>query len=178
MGANHDPKPKKGSIRANGLRFGIVVSRFNSLITEKLLGGTVDALKSAGAKKNQVEVLHVPGAFEIPLASKKFAETGRAHAIIAIGCVIRGETTHYDYIASEVSRGIQLAQLDTGVPIIFCVLTCENLDQAKARAGFGAKTGDGNKGYDAGLAAVEMANLARKLSSKTKPSTRSSRRHK
>jgi 6,7-dimethyl-8-ribityllumazine synthase len=178
MRANLDPKPRNGAIRADGLRFGIVVSRFNSLITEKLLGGALDALKSAGAKKNQVEILHVPGAFEIPLAAKKLAETGRVHAIIAIGCVIRGETTHYDYIASEVSRGIQLAQLDTGVPIIFCVLTCETLEQAKARAGFGAQNHASNKGYDAGLAAVEMGNLARKMSSRAKLSSSTHRRRK
>jgi 6,7-dimethyl-8-ribityllumazine synthase len=175
MGANLDPKPRNGEFSAKGLRFGIVASRFNSLITEKLLSGAVEALQSAGAKKNQVEFLSVPGAFEIPLSAKKLAEGGRAHAIIAIGCVIRGETTHYEYIASEVARGIQLAQMDTGVPIVFCVLTCETLEQAKARAGFNGNIQD-NKGFGAGLAAVEMANLARRMSSGTKSSSSRRRR--
>ena len=168
MGANTDPKRAPSEFSADGLRFGIVVSEFNSAITEKLLSGAVGALESAGAKKGQVEILHVPGAFEIPIAAKKLAETGRPHAIIAIGCVIRGETTHYDYIASEVSRGIQMAQMDTGVPVIFCVLTCENVKQAEARI---------DKGAECGLAAVEMANLVRKLKShSTQSSGKSSHR--
>ena len=104
-------------------------------------------------------MVRVPGSFEIPLAAKKLAEGGRADAIVAIGCILRGETAHFDYVASEVARGVQLAQLDTGVPVIFCVLTCDTLEQAIDRAGLKS----GNKGYDAGIAAIEMANLSRQL---------------
>jgi 6,7-dimethyl-8-ribityllumazine synthase len=159
MGKNLDPKPVSGTLRAEGLRFGVVASRFNSIITERLLKSALDALESAGASPKQMEVVRVPGSFEIPLVAKKLAESGNVQAVIAIGCVLRGETSHYDHICSEVARGIQLAQLDTGVPIIFCVLTCETLEQAIDRAG---PTG-GNKGHEAGLAAIEMATLSRKL---------------
>jgi len=143
-----------------GMRFGIVVSRFNSFITERLLKAALEALASGGATAKQIDVVRVPGSFEMPLAAKKMAQSGRYHALIAVGCVLRGETSHYDHVCSEVARGIQLAQLDTGVPVIFCVLTCDTLEQAIARAG--AK--GGNKGYEAGLAALEMAHLSRKLS--------------
>lgn len=146
---------------ATGFRFAVVVSRFNSFITDRLLAGALDALKAAGAEADNVEVVSVPGSFEIPLTAKKLAAGGRVDAVIAIGCVLRGETAHFDYVASEVARGVQLAQLDTGIPIIFCVLTCDTLEQAIDRAGLKG----GNKGYDAGLAAVEMANLSRKLRS-------------
>ena len=159
MGKNLDPNPARGTLRAEGLRFGVVASRFNSIITEQLLKSALDALESAGASPKQIEVVQVPGSFEIPLAAKKLAESGNVQAVIAIGCVLRGETSHYDHICSEVARGIQLAQLDTGVPIIFSVLTCETLEQAIDRAGI---TG-GNKGHEAGLAAIEMATLSRKL---------------
>ena len=148
-----------GKFRADGLRFGIVTSRYNNSITEKLERGALDALKASGATDKQVDVLSVSGAFEIPLAAKKLAEAGKVQAIIAIGCVIRGETSHYDYICSEVARGIQLTQLDTGMPIIFCVLTCDTLEQAIDRAGLKS----GNKGFEASLAAIEMARLSRKL---------------
>jgi 6,7-dimethyl-8-ribityllumazine synthase len=148
-----------GGLSATGLRFGIVVSRFNSFITERLLAAAVDALERAGAAGKDVDVVHVPGSFELPLASKKLALTGRYDALIAIGCVIRGETSHYDYVCSETARGLQLAQMDTGVPIMFCVLTCDTLEQAIDRAGLKG----GNKGFEAGLAAIEMANLSRKL---------------
>jgi 6,7-dimethyl-8-ribityllumazine synthase len=148
-----------GGLSAAGLRFGIVVSRFNSFITERLLAAAVDALERAGAAGKDVDVVHVPGSFELPLASKKLALTGRYDALIAIGCVIRGETSHYDYVCSETARGLQLAQMDTGVPIMFCVLTCDTLEQAIDRAGLKG----GNKGFEAGLAAIEMANLSRKL---------------
>ena len=157
-----------GKFRADGLRFGIVTSRYNKSITEKLERGALDALKASGATDKQVDVLSVPGAFEIPVAAKKLAETGKVQAIIAIGCVIRGETSHYDYICSEVARGIQLTQLDTGMPIIFCVLTCDTTEQAMERSG----PGDSNKGREAGLAAVEMASLARKLKSSTATSAK------
>src|SRR5881296_300912 len=153
------PGKIEGGLSAAGLRFGIVVSRFNSFITERLLSAAVDALDRAGASSKDVDVVHVPGAFELPLAAKKVAATGKYDALVAIGCVIRGETTHYDYVCSETSRGLQLAQLDSGVPIIFCVLTCDTLEQAIDRAGLKG----GNKGFEAGLAALEMAQLSRKL---------------
>lgn len=168
------PKQIRGGLSAAGLRFGIVVGRFNSFITERLLAGALDVLERAGADEKQIEIVRVPGSFEIPVASKKLAETGRFDAIICVGCILRGETSHFEYIASEAARGIQLAQIETGVPMIFCVLTCDTLEQAIDRAGLKS----GNKGLEAGLAAVEMASLARKLSSGQKPvrSKRSARR--
>jgi 6,7-dimethyl-8-ribityllumazine synthase len=152
-------KQIRPAANAAGLRFAVVVSRFNSFITDRLLSGALDALEAAGAAAENIEVVRVPGSFEIPLAAKKLAAGGRADAVIAVGCVLRGETAHFDYIASEVARGVQLAQLDTGVPMIFCVLTCDTLEQAIDRAGLKS----GNKGYEAGLAAVEMANLSKQL---------------
>jgi 6,7-dimethyl-8-ribityllumazine synthase len=148
-----------GALAAAGFRFGIVVSRFNSFITERLLSGAVDALERAGASSKDVDVVHVPGAFELPLVAKKLAATGKYDALVAVGCVIRGETSHYDYVCSETSRGVQLAQMDTGIPIMFCVLTCDTLEQAIDRAGLKG----GNKGFEAGLAAIEMSHLSRKL---------------
>jgi 6,7-dimethyl-8-ribityllumazine synthase len=164
------PDALRGELNAAGLRFGIVVSRFNSFITERLLASALEALKQAGAAGKQTEVVRVPGSFEIPLAAKKMAASGKFDALIAVGCVLRGETSHYDYICSEVARGVQLAQMDTGVPIIFCVLTCDTLEQAIDRAGLKG----GNKGCEAGLAAIEMARLSRKLSG-AKPRANSSR---
>lgn len=164
-----ESQPSNENLRAEGLRFGIVVSEFNSSITDKLLQGARDALRSAGAVEEQIEVLHVPGSFEIPLAAKKLAAMGRVNSIVAIGCVIRGETSHYEYICSEVARGVQLAQMDTGVPIIFCVLTCDTIEQAIARSGGPNGENEGNKGYDAGIAAVEMAMLSKKLSASNRP---------
>jgi 6,7-dimethyl-8-ribityllumazine synthase len=154
-------KPGKigGALSGSGLRFGIVVSRFNDFITERLLAASLDALERAGAADGDVDVAHVPGAFELPLAAKKMAATGRYDALIAIGCVLRGATSHYDYVCSETARGLQLAQMDSGLPIIFCVLTCDTLEQAIDRAGLKS----GNKGFEAGLAAIEMAQLSRKL---------------
>jgi 6,7-dimethyl-8-ribityllumazine synthase len=149
----------RGYLNADGLRFAAVVSRFNSFITERLLGGALDALERAGAKAEQIDVVRVPGSFEIPITAKKLAESKKYDAVICIGCILRGETAHYDYVCSEAARGIQLAQMDTGVPMIFCVLTCDTLEQAIERAG----SKGGNKGFDAGLAAVEMATLSRKL---------------
>jgi 6,7-dimethyl-8-ribityllumazine synthase len=148
-----------GGLSGAGLRFGIVVSRFNSFITERLLAAAVDALERAGAGSKDVDVVHVPGAFELPLAAKKLAATGRYDALIAVGCVLRGETSHYDYVCSETARGLQLAQMDSGLPIIFCVLTCDTLEQAIDRAGLKG----GNKGFEAALAAIEMARLSQKL---------------
>ncbi len=153
------PTKIDGGLNAAGLRFGLVVSRFNSFITERLLQGAVDALERGGAAGKDVDVVHVPGSFELPLASKKLATTGRYDALIAIGCIIRGDTAHYDYVCSETARGLQLAQMDTGVPVMFCVLTCDTLEQAIDRAGLKG----GNKGFEAGLGAIEMAQLSGKL---------------
>ncbi|HKV29326.1 MAG TPA: 6,7-dimethyl-8-ribityllumazine synthase [Candidatus Acidoferrales bacterium] len=153
------PKPIHGELSATDLRFGIVVSRFNSFITERLLAGALDALQRAGASENRIEVARVPGSFEIPVAAKRLGKSGRCDAIICIGCVLRGETAHFEHVCTEVARGVQIAQLDTGVPMAFCVLTCDTLEQAIDRAGLKS----GNKGFDAGLAAIEMANLLPKL---------------
>ena len=158
-GDGDEPGRVDGGLGASGLRFGIVVSRFNSFITERLLAAALDAFERAGAASKDVDVVHVPGAFELPLAAKKLAAIGRYDALIAIGCVLRGETSHYDYVCSETARGLQLAQMDTGLPIIFCVLTCDTLEQAIDRAGLKG----GNKGFEAGLAAIEMARLSQKL---------------
>lgn len=174
------PKPIQGELSAAGLRFGIVVSRFNSFITERLLAGALDALQRAGATEKQIEVVRVPGSLEIPVAAKKLGQSGRCDAIICIGCVIRGETSHFEHVSTEVARGVQIAQLDTGVPMAFCVLTCESLEQAIDRAGLKS----GNKGFDAGFAAIEMANLLPKLtpnaaraSNKSRQSKPRTRRH-
>lgn len=153
------PNQIKPSGEAARLRFGIVSSRFNSFITDRLLAAALDALERGGAQEKNVDVVRVPGSFEIPIVAKKLGASGRYHAVIAIGCILRGETSHYEYIASEVARGVQLAQLDTGVPMIFCVLTCDTLEQAIDRAGLKS----GNKGAEAGQTALEMANLMRKL---------------
>src|SRR5262245_36331994 len=150
-----------GGLAAAGLRFGVIASRFNSFVTERLLLAALDALRRAGADDSDGAVIHVPGAFELPLAAKKLAAAGQYDALIAIGCVIRGETSHYDYVCSETARGLQLAQMDTGVPVIFCVLTCDTAEQAIDRAGLKG----GNKGFEAGQAAIEMAQLSRKLKS-------------
>ena len=159
MAEKIQPGKIQGDLGAAGLRFGIVVSRFNSFITDRLLAAAVDALERAGAESKDVDVVHVPGSFELPLAAKKLAATGKYDALIAIGCILRGETAHYDYVCSETARGLQLAQMDSGLPIIFCVLTCDTLEQAIDRAGLKG----GNKGFEAGLAAIEMAHLSRKL---------------
>ncbi len=165
------PNQIRGEFRANGLRFGLVVSRFNSFITDRLLAGALDALERAGARSEQVDVVRVPGSFEIPVAAKKLGESGKYDALVCIGCILRGDTSHFEYISSEVARGVQLAQIETGVPMAFCVLTCDTLEQAIDRAGLKS----GNKGFEAGLTALEMANLARQLSSKTSSSKRGAR---
>jgi 6,7-dimethyl-8-ribityllumazine synthase len=138
-------------LNANGLNFAILVARFNSAITEKLLAGAREALTKAGAESQ--EVFYVPGAFELPFAAKKLAERGDFDAIVALGAVIRGDTPHFDYVAGETAHGLQQAALETGVPIAFGVLTTDNREQAEARAGGAA----GNKGFDAAMTAVEMA---------------------
>jgi 6,7-dimethyl-8-ribityllumazine synthase len=153
------PANVRGGLSAAGLRIGVVASQFNNFITDRLLAGALDALQQAGAASEQLQIVRVPGSFELPIVAKKLAVTGRFDSIICIGCVLRGETSHYDVVVSETARGIQLAQLDTGVPLIFCVLTCDTLEQAIDRAGLKS----GNKGYEAGLAAVEMAQLVRTI---------------
>jgi 6,7-dimethyl-8-ribityllumazine synthase len=157
------PMVTRGAVNAAGLRIGIVVSRFNNFITDRLLAGALEALEQAGATEKQIEIIRVPGSLEIAIAAKKLASTGRVDSIICIGCVLRGETSHYDYVCSETARGIQIAQLDTAVPMGFCVLTCDTLEQAIDRAGLKS----GNKGYEAGMGAVEMGQISRKLSKKS-----------
>jgi 6,7-dimethyl-8-ribityllumazine synthase len=137
------------------MRFGIVVSRFNAFITERLLLSAIDALVRSGATKTNIDLVRVPGAFEIPLAARQLAETGKYDAIICLGCLLRGDTAHYDVIVNEVTRGIGQSAQETGVPHAFGVLTCETLEQAIDRAGLKM----GNKGFEAALAAVEMAGL-------------------
>jgi 6,7-dimethyl-8-ribityllumazine synthase len=159
MAEKLQPGKIRGELSSRGMKFGIVASRFNNFITDRLLGAALDALERSGAQSTDVDLLSVPGSFELPLAAKKLAQTGKYDALIAIGCVLRGETSHYDYVCTETSRGLQLAQMDTGVPVIFCVLTCDTLEQAINRAGLKG----GNKGFEAGLAAVEMAQLSRLL---------------
>lgn len=149
----------EGNIAAKGLRFAIVASRFNEFITSKLLEGALDMLRRHGAAENAVDVVWVPGAFEIPLAAKKLASCGKYDAVICVGAVIRGATSHYDYVCSEVSKGVAQAALATGVPVIFSVVTTENIEQAVERAG----TKAGNKGADGAMAAMEMANLLKKI---------------
>ena len=153
------PEPElralEGSLSATGKRFAIVVSRFNAFITERLLLSAIDGLVRSGAKKKDIELVRVPGAFEIPLAARKLAETGKYDAIICLGCLLRGDTAHYDVIVNEVTRGIGQSAQETGVPHAFGVLTCETLEQAIDRAGLKM----GNKGFEATLAAVEMASL-------------------
>jgi 6,7-dimethyl-8-ribityllumazine synthase len=153
------PANLRGGLNAAGLRIGIAVSQFNSFITDRLLAGALDALERCGAEEKQIQVVRVPGSFELPITAKKLAASGRFDSIICIGCILRGETSHYDVVVSETARGIQLAQLDTGVPLIFCVLTCDTLEQAIDRAGLKS----GNKGYEAGLGAVEMGQLVRRI---------------
>lgn len=145
----------EGQLIAKGKRFGIVVSRFNDFITEKLLSGALDALTRTGAKENDIQIIKVPGAFEIPLAAKKAAQTDRYDAVICLGAVIRGATPHFDYVCAEVSKGVAQVGLDFGLPVIFGVLTTDTVEQAIDRAG----TKSGNKGWQAAMSAVEMANL-------------------
>jgi 6,7-dimethyl-8-ribityllumazine synthase len=152
----------EGDLSAAGLKVGIVVSRFNRFITDRLLEGALDALLRSGAKESDLEVVRVPGSFEIPLAAKALAETKRHGAIVCLGALVRGETPHFEYLASQVAKGIAETSLQSGVPIAFGVLTVDNLEQAIERAG----TKLGNKGAEAALTAVEMANLLKKLKEK------------
>jgi 6,7-dimethyl-8-ribityllumazine synthase len=148
-------KVLEGNLSATGKRFGIVVSRFNAFITERLLQSAYDGLLRSGATKSGIQIVRVPGAFEIPSAARTLAETKKYDAIICLGCLLRGDTAHYDVIVNEVTRGIGQSAQETGVPHAFGVLTCETLEQAIDRAGLKM----GNKGFEAALAAVEMANL-------------------
>jgi 6,7-dimethyl-8-ribityllumazine synthase len=152
-------KVYEGHLRSEGLTFGIVVSRFNDFICERLLGGALDALKRTGADEDRIHVFRVPGAYEIPLAAKKLAGTGRYDAVICLGAVISGATPHFDYVANEVAKGIAMVSLESSVPVTFGVLTTDTLEQAIERAGSKA----GNKGFDAAMAAVEMANLLKSM---------------
>ena len=153
------PKIVEGNLQAKGLKFAIIVSRFNDFISERLLGGALDALVRSGALDADIQVVKVPGAWEIPLTAKRLAEKQTCDAIVCLGAVIRGSTPHFEYVSAEVSKGIAAVSLDHGIPVTFGVLTTDNLEQAIERAGSKA----GNKGWDAAQAAIEMANLMKKL---------------
>jgi 6,7-dimethyl-8-ribityllumazine synthase len=154
----------EGSLNAHGMRFAVVVSRWNSFITERLLQGSLDALRRSGCREEDITIVRVPGAFEIPSQSRTLADSGKYDAIVTLGCLIRGETTHYEHISTEVTRGIGQSAQETGVPHTYGVLTCENLEQALDRAGLKA----GNKGFEAAISAVEMVSLQRKTRGRTK----------
>ncbi len=153
-------KTYEGKLTAQGLKFGIVVSRFNEFFSSKLLDGALDSLKRHGAEEEDIEIVWVPGSFEIPVMAKKLAEKGRFDAVICLGAVIRGATPHFDYVASEVAKGIAQTSLQTGLPVIFGVITVDTLEQAIERSG----TKAGNKGADAAESAIEMANLMKQIS--------------
>jgi 6,7-dimethyl-8-ribityllumazine synthase len=149
------PKVHEGQLDAKGKRFAIVVSRFNDLVTTRLLDGTLDCLKRNGADDQNIEVAWVPGAFELPIVAQKLARTGRFDVVTCLGAIVRSDTPHFDYVAGESSKGIARVGLDTGVPITFGVITADTVDQAVQRAGVKA----GNRGWDAGMNAIEMASL-------------------
>lgn len=149
----------EGKLVAENIKIGIVVGRFNEFIGSKLLSGAMDGLIRHGVNDEEVDVAWVPGAFEIPLIAQKMAASGKYDAVIALGAVIKGSTSHYDYVCAEVSKGIASASLNTGVPVLFGVLTTDNIEQAIERAG----TKSGNKGYDCALSAIEMVNLIKNL---------------
>jgi 6,7-dimethyl-8-ribityllumazine synthase len=149
------PNIIEAGLVAQGKRFGIIASRFNDFITDRLVGGAVDALTRSGAKDADIDIVKVPGAFEIPLVAQKLARNKKYHAIICLGAVIRGATPHFDYVCAEASKGIAHASMESGIPIIFGILTTDTIEQAIERAG----TKAGNKGWSAAVAAIEMANL-------------------
>lgn len=153
------PKIIEGKLDAKGLRVGLLVSRFNSFICDRLVEGAIDALLRHGGEKEDINIVRVPGAYEIPPAAKQMAESGRYDAIVCLGAVIRGATPHFDYVSAEVSKGVASVSLDSGIPVAFGVLTTDTIEQAIERAGSKA----GNKGFDAAMAAVEMANLYKAL---------------
>ena len=152
-------KNYEGMLTGEGLKFGLVVSRFNEMISKKLLDGAMDGLRRQGVKEEDIEIAWVPGAYEIPVVALKMAEANKYEAIICLGAIMRGATPHFDYIASVVTKGIANVALKTGLPVINGVVTADNLEQAIERAG----TKRGNKGFDASLSAIEMANLMRKM---------------
>jgi 6,7-dimethyl-8-ribityllumazine synthase len=154
-------KTLEGKLDATGLKFALVVSRFNSFISERLVEGSMDALRRHGAAEQDIDLIRVPGAFEIPLVAGKAAGSGRYQAVICLGAVIRGATPHFDYVSSEVTKGVASVSLETGVPVSFGVLTTDNIEQAIERAG----TKAGNKGFDAAMSAIEMVNLLRVMDS-------------
>jgi 6,7-dimethyl-8-ribityllumazine synthase len=149
----------EGELQAKGLKFGVVISRFNDFITSKLLDGAKDALLRHGAKEDDIDVIKVPGSFEIPMVAKRMALKGTYNAILCLGTVIRGATPHFEYIAAEVSKGIASASMETGIPIAFGIITSDTIEQAVERAG----TKSGNKGWDAAITAIEMAQLLKKI---------------
>ena len=153
------PKIIQGNLTAKGLKFGIVAARFNDFITSRLLDGAVDALQRHGAADSDIVVLKVPGAYEIPLAAKMLAKSKKFNAIICLGAVIRGATPHFEYVSAEVSKGVASVSMEAGMPVIFGVLTTDTIEQAIERAG----TKSGNKGWDAALAAIEMANVMKQM---------------
>jgi len=153
------PKIHQGRLNAEGFRFALVVSRWNDFLTSKLTEGALDGLERLGAEESAVEIFKVPGSFELPLTARKAAESGKFDAVIAIGVVIRGETPHFDYVAGEAAKGTAQAAMQTGIPVIFCVVTTDTLEQAINRAGVKA----GNKGYEAAFAAVELVNLYKEM---------------
>jgi len=153
------PKVIEGKIVARGMRFGIVASRFNDFICGRLIDGAVDALTRSGAEEKSIDVIKVPGAFEIPIAAKKLAKSGKYDAVICLGAVIRGATPHFEYISAEVSKGIALVGLEMEIPVIFGVVTTDTIEQAIERAG----SKSGNKGWDAALSAIEMVDLFKKI---------------
>ncbi len=153
------PKIIEGKLDAKGLRVGLLVSRFNSFIGDRLVEGAIDALLRHNAEKEDINIVRVPGAYEIPPVAKQMAESGRYDAIVCLGAVIRGATPHFDYVSAEVSKGVASVSLDSGIPVAFGVLTTDTIEQAIERAGSKA----GNKGFDAAMAAVEMANLYKAL---------------
>ena len=155
----------EGELSARGLRFALVVSRFNSFITERLLGGALDGLRRNGAAADAIDVAKVPGSLEIAVVAREMASSGRYDAVICLGAVIRGETPHFDYVAAESAKGVAAVGRETGVPTIYGILTCNTLEQAINRAG--AKSG--NKGFDAAMGAIEMANLIKQLRRKGRP---------
>jgi len=152
-------KVYEGQLVAEGLKIGIVIARFNEFIGSKLLSGAIDGLVRHGVEEEDVEVIWVPGAFEIPVAAQKMVSGGKYDAVICLGAVIKGSTSHYDYVCAEVSKGIAAISLNTGIPVLFGVLTTDTIEQAIERAG----TKAGNKGYDCALSAIEMANLLKQL---------------
>lgn len=149
----------EGKVVSENIKIGIVAARFNEFITSKLLGGALDGLKRHNVNENDIDVAWVPGAFEIPLIAKKMAKSGKYDAVICLGAVIRGSTTHYDYVCNEVSKGIAAVSMNSEIPVMFGVITTENIEQAIERAG----TKAGNKGYDCALGAIEMVNLIREM---------------